>query len=456
MGKKNGILAAKTRLLCVLLAGVLAAFPLPVWALQYVIDSELDAYFNALLQPLGAPDGTHVRLVPQNDINAFVADQTAIYVYAGLMQDARNSNEIQGVLAHELGHQRAHHLLQQRLNQRNSTAALITGVVLGAGAIAAGAPQAGVALATTGQAAALAGMLAFTRSQEREADQLAVQALTSAGVSPLGMADFFQRLGSRQLMAFGHVPGYLQTHPLPAERMATLQRAAAGAPPAAQTSTQTPQAGPQASPTPIGFERAQAKAIAISAEPMDVLRRYTEDTPTARYARAIALMLSGKVTEARSLINALLKDAPQDVFYADVLGQLQLQQGEFAAAEETFSGILQRTATLPLVQFYRAEARRGQQKLAPALADLEQVTAAWPWLDAALYTKAVVQGQLGRLAHSHVNLASYYLRRGASEDARVQIRLARRALEQNFAGTAAERTALTQDLATLETQLDEG
>src|SRR3546814_20258653 len=50
------------------------------------------------------PDNVQIVLLHSDDINAFVAGGQVVYVFSGLVTAAESANEVQGVIAHELGH----------------------------------------------------------------------------------------------------------------------------------------------------------------------------------------------------------------------------------------------------------------------------------------------------------------------------------------------------------------
>ena len=80
-----------------------------------------DAETEALLRDMAAPlvkaaglDPKNVDIVLINDpsINAFVAGGQAVYVHSGLINEASHANEVQGVIAHELGHITGGHVIR--------------------------------------------------------------------------------------------------------------------------------------------------------------------------------------------------------------------------------------------------------------------------------------------------------------------------------------------------------
>src|SRR5690348_13697790 len=107
------------RILLRLLARLMAAFAAISLAAQPVAAQEVgpsilrDAETEALLQDLVAPitraaglapNAVQIVLVNDPSINAFVAGGQRIYINSGLINAADSANEVQGVLAHEMGH----------------------------------------------------------------------------------------------------------------------------------------------------------------------------------------------------------------------------------------------------------------------------------------------------------------------------------------------------------------
>ena len=92
----------------------------------------------------------------------------------------------------------------------------IISTILAAGAIAAGAGEAGTALLLGGQNLGTASFLSFSRSQESLADQNAIKLLKKSGFSLQGMLNIFKSLERNETLKKPN-PYYL-THPLSSER----------------------------------------------------------------------------------------------------------------------------------------------------------------------------------------------------------------------------------------------
>jgi len=192
----------------------------PTWeALQHsgerCVSSEGDAYLKRLTEPLLAQLGAtpfqfRFMLAKSDDVNAFALPGGFVVVNAGLLREAQSGDEIAAVLAHELSHVTLRHSTKRLAGSLGAGAALAT--VLGV--VDLGAPAYTVAH--------LAG-LGYERDQESEADVEGRGLLRRAGISPLAMAAFFERLGS-----LAQPPEILSTHPDPGDRAASARIEAEG------------------------------------------------------------------------------------------------------------------------------------------------------------------------------------------------------------------------------------
>ena len=176
---------------------VLAAQPLS--AQSILRDAETEALLNDMAAPLVeaaglVPGNVDIVLINDNSINAFVAGGQVIYIHSGLINAADTANEVQGVIAHELGHITGGHI--NRLQEGMQTAGNISilSLLLGVGAALAGAGEAGMGIIQAGQRAALGKFLAFNRVQEASADAAGAQYLSDAGLSGRGSLAFFGKL----------------------------------------------------------------------------------------------------------------------------------------------------------------------------------------------------------------------------------------------------------------------
>ena len=171
----------------------------PVMAQSILRDAETEALFQDMMDPLLVaaglqPGQVRVHLLGDRSINAFVAGSQDIYVFSGLIEAADSAEEVQGVLAHELGHVMGGHAIRASEGAKAATGISLLSLLLGAAAIAAGGGDAGMGILMAGQQAALGKYLAFSRVQESTADAAGAQYLSKAGISGRGSLAFFKKL----------------------------------------------------------------------------------------------------------------------------------------------------------------------------------------------------------------------------------------------------------------------
>ncbi len=310
-------------LLCLLIACVAVQ---PAAAQSILRDAETEALLRDINKPLATaaglnPGSIRVMMIGDKDINAFVAGGQNVFFHSGLILAADNVNQVQGVLAHELGHIAGGHLVRFGDGAKAATGITLLSLILGAAAVAAGAGEAGMAIISGGQQAAMGSLMAYTRTQESAADQAGASYLEKASLSGRGSIDFFKKLQNQEYrLAIPQDNSYSRTHPLTGERIARLE------------DTYLHSANWNRPPDPVleaRFQRIKAKLAGFVNEPARTLQLYPESdqsTP-ALYARAYALHKSAEPDRAAAEVDKLLKRAPDDPYFLELKGQILLESG---------------------------------------------------------------------------------------------------------------------------------
>ena len=332
----------------VALLAIFAITAQPVAAQSILRDAETEALFQDMVAPLvqvSELDAKDVEVILINDrqINAFVAGGQRMFFYSGLIEEADTANEVQGVMAHELGHITGGHIIRFDEGLETATGITILSLILGAAAIAAGAGDAGMGILAAGQQAALGKFLAFSRVQERSADSAGARYLSKAGITGKGSIDFFKKLQNYEFrLGIPQEDSYGRTHPLSGERI-TLLRDVYQADPAWNT--------PPDAELEVRFQRVKAKLTGYTAEPATTLRQYpeTDQTVPARYARAYAWHKSAYPDRALMEVSKLLQSSPDDPYFLELHGQILLESGKPEEALESLRKAVRLTNNQPLI-----------------------------------------------------------------------------------------------------------
>jgi predicted Zn-dependent protease len=335
------------RLLMLLAASFMAALQ-PAAAQSVLRDAETEAFLRDVSRPLIVaaglqPENVQVVLLHNREINAFVAGGQIVYLHSGLLTSADNANELQGVIAHELGHVTGGHIIRMNEGVQQATGIMLLSLLLGAAAMAAGAGEAGMAAMAAGQQAAMSRFLAFTRVQENSADQAGAEYLARAGISGRGSLAFFERLENIEFrMNIPQDDSYARTHPLNRERIAVLENRYRNDPAWERPTDPALEAR---------FQRVRAKLSGYVDEPRQVFTRYPErdQSVPARYARAYAYHRTAHPQQATAEVDALLATAPHDPYFLELRGQVLLESGQPREAVAALREAVARAPDQPLI-----------------------------------------------------------------------------------------------------------
>lgn len=158
-------------------------------------------------------------IINDRQINAFAVPSGLIGLNIGLLDKARNIDEMASVLAHEIAHVSQRHF-QHRDDEKNKQMLLQMIGMLAGVAVASADGDAG-AVAMIGTQTMTANQTAsFSRSQEQEADRVGMQIMAQAGYDVHAMPSFFALLNQQNpIKNNAFIPSFVLSHPLTAERL---------------------------------------------------------------------------------------------------------------------------------------------------------------------------------------------------------------------------------------------
>jgi predicted Zn-dependent protease len=388
-------------------------------------DAEIEQLLRDYAQPVLRAAGLakqNVRVVVLSDrsFNAFVMDGRHIFVNAGTLFDAKTPNEVIGVFAHETGHLAGGHLQRLREQLASAQTASIIALLAGIGAAVAGS-RAGAGGGDIGMAAIMApqqaimrSVLSYVRTQEDQADHAGVKFLNATGQSPRGMVDLFKRLSSESLFNSRYIDPYMQTHPMPAERVAALETIAKGSP---YWDRKDP---PELQ---LRHDMMRAKLSGFLERPDTVARRYpaNDHSLPARYARAISTYRNADLRQAIVQIDSLIQAQPNNPYFYELKGQALLEGGHPSEAVAPLRHAVQLSHNNALIEIMLAQALNatGNAKLSEeAVAMLRAAIVREPEAPNAYSQLAVAYGRKGDLANADLASAQAAFSRGDIKTAR--------------------------------------
>jgi predicted Zn-dependent protease len=124
--------------------------------------------------------GIQIQVLDQSQANAFATLGGRIYIFKGLLELCDKPDELYAVLAHEMGHIYLKHV-EKKLLTEFSLAILLAGV-------------SGGDLALAGEIIRTMSSGAFSRTNERQADDFALDLLYKTGIDPANMGIIFRKL----------------------------------------------------------------------------------------------------------------------------------------------------------------------------------------------------------------------------------------------------------------------
>ena len=165
------------------------------------------------------PHPVSVRIVKGGPVNAFTLPGGILVFYSDLIDQAKDSSQVAGVVAHEIGHAVHYHPMKGLARQY--------GVDLMVKLVSGGYSDLLNTLTSGGN---LLLALRNGRAFERDADATGVALLEKLDLRADGVSRFFERMLEKQPVDMASVIGIWSSHPPTAERIAATRRPATGQP----------------------------------------------------------------------------------------------------------------------------------------------------------------------------------------------------------------------------------
>ena len=338
-------------------------------------------------------------LVESDVVNAFAAPGGYIGIYLGMIDQLESEDELAAVLAHEIAHVRLRHGMQMREKMDEISWMSMLGIV-NAVLLSSQNPDAAAAMIALTQAGGVQSMINFTRVNEYEADRAGLQLLKGSDYDPWAMAGLMALLQRKERSGELAQIEYLRTHPINANRIAEVRARL-----------------PQGRKISRRSRFSQFRDYLFHLYPMHSARQ----RPGA-FARALRLMRDGDNEQAGRLLEQLVEQDPDSIWYRSALAENLLAARQPARAAAVYRSLLDLYPGHFAISLRLAEVLLQQDETAKAavlLEDLRRNRGA----DPRLYKLLVeLYQRQGRGLEKRLAQADYHWLRGEHELAATQYR----------------------------------
>lgn len=275
---------------------------------------------SALTRTTAAPIGLVV--IDDNSINAFVVPGGLFALNTGLVLSVKNTDELAGVIGHEIAHVSQRHYSRSKEAFKNQTL-LTLGSMLASIVLASQSSDAAGAIALGTQAAMIDRQLSYSRNQEREADRVGMRLMYAAGYNPMAMADFFETM-NRKTGSVSFMPDFWLTHPLSTERMSEARLRASQFPRQPATFNLNP-ANSEKNNLHVMQYRMAVLSNQISENRLVIA---AERDTAAQPALALFYARSGRFEQARTLAHQFARQQPASIIAAITQTEIELMANQ--------------------------------------------------------------------------------------------------------------------------------
>lgn len=361
---------------------------------------------NYLIRPLETkPFPFHFYIIKASDLNAFAGPGGHIFIYTGLIEAMTEVDELAAVICHEIGHVSARHV-SQRIAQGTKIGLATMAAVL-AGAFIGGEAAAPIIIGST--AAGIQKQLSYSRTDERQADQLGFRYMEESGFDPSMIISAFKKLYQRQWLGSDAVPPYLLTHPGGPERMSNIE---------AMIANHGLHVQKNAHAEEFKASYALFKTIlqARYLESQDAKRLFSAelqkdpDSPLAHLGLGIVFKETGELPEAIKQLQIALAGLPETISVLRYLADAYQLNGQDNEAVTILEKALTLNAQDKASLFLLATAYMNMEEYPKAINLYEKLIQMMPVKNEVFYNLGVSYGRADRLALAHYYFGIYFMK----------------------------------------------
>ena len=385
---------------------------------KYIRDTEIEDILYTWTEPILKIAGLgennlKIHIVADKRINAFVTNGQNMFLNTGLIIKAGSASGLIGVIAHEIGHIKAGHIIKMKQVARKLQDSQFITSLLGMGLFIATSSNdnfkddkmdiAKTAL-SIGPSIANKSFFSFSRGNEYVADTLAIDFLKGVKRNPRSLSIILEKLYGQELLLMERQDPFLRTHPLSKARMDLIKQ-----------KTAVTENYSESEFDKVSYLRIKAKLEGFLESPGKTLLNNTDNTVQSRYARAIAYFKAPMYKRSIKEINSLLKDFPNDPYFIELKAQILSENGKIKEAIKYYKKSLEiiPNSTLILIPLcgLLLEDSRDIKAIKEAKNYLNLVVKKEPDNILAWHLKGISHNRLGEPIHANLSAAEEFLRK---------------------------------------------
>ncbi len=361
-------------------------------------------------------------VIKQDAFNAFAGPAGNIFINSGLLESMENEEELAGIIGHEISHVVCRHISDMIEKSKKIEIATIAGIAAGIFLGITGAGSAASSAITYGSiAAGQTAVLAYSRENEMQADQIGLKYLEKAGYSADGLLTILKKIRNRTWFGSDQIPTYLVTHPATKDRIAYI-----GA--WMETNKKAEKEIPQKEN--YSFKRMHYRLSAYYGDKSLALKKIEAsvkkhpDDALAHYGYGLILARIGNRKDAITHLKIALEKNPFEKTILNDLGKIYFLDGQYQNA----MNLLVSNKSIP---YYDPEGKlflgRAQEKLgrtSDAISTLEKLIAIRPDYVSAYFYLGQIYDEQGQYGNAHYYLGFYYSHKKELQNAMFHLKTA--------------------------------
>ncbi len=357
-------------------------------------------------------------VIDEEVFNAFATPGGHIFVFTGLIAAMDREEQLAGLLAHEIGHVKSRHISEKIERAGNLNKAAYAGMLAGMLLGLAGAPEAGQALMMGSTAGVQTMMLAYSRGDESEADQLGLNSMYRAGYDGTGMVEMFEIMRSKQWFGADDIPTWVMTHPAVDERIVYVRN---------RVEAYNRKYGQPEPVDPMPFVRVHTRLVTKYGDPKIALNRfrkaYEEDPsdPIRNFQYGLILARVDQRAKAIEHLNKALEAYPLDASILGALGTVYFQDGQYEKAQTMLQGAVGAAPRDAEYRFYLGRIQQEMGQYNEAIATFRAILVYHPRHLPTHFFLGKAYSQMGRRGDAFFHLGLYYYGKGQRKKAAFQL-----------------------------------